>query len=128
MAVSRFAAGADLVALVCVQSLTVAAALLPFAGPPAAARALFSGAGLGRFAYLAIAGSTLAPLLQVHAQRTLSAGRVGLLFALEPVFALVFALTLGGERFAPRWWLGAGLILVAVLLVESRAEPAAPQA
>jgi drug/metabolite transporter (DMT)-like permease len=124
VAVSRFAAGADVVALVCVQSFTVAAVLLPFAGPPAAARALLTGAGLGRFAYLAVAGSTLAPLLQVRAQRTLSAGRVGLLFALEPVFALLFALTLGGERFAARWWLGAGLILTAVLLVEAQAESA----
>jgi drug/metabolite transporter (DMT)-like permease len=111
-----------------VQSLTVAAVLLPFAGPPAAARALFTGAGLGRFAYLAVAGSTIAPLLQVRAQRTLSAGRVGLLFALEPVFGLLFALTLGGERFAARWWLGAGLILTAVLLVEAQAEPTAPRA
>ena len=67
-----------------------------------------------------VAGSTLAPLLQVFAQRTLAAGRIGLLFALEPVFALVFALTLGGERFDIRWWAGAALILLAVALVEWR--------
>jgi drug/metabolite transporter (DMT)-like permease len=60
----------------------------------------------------------VAPLLQVYAQRTLPAGRMGLLFALEPVFALVFAVTLGAERFEPRWWLGAGLILFAVVMVE----------
>jgi drug/metabolite transporter (DMT)-like permease len=43
---------------------------------------------------------------------------MGLLFALEPVFALVFAVTLGAERFEARWWLGAGLILAAVVMVE----------
>ena len=122
VAVARYAAGADPVALVCVQSFTAAAILLPFAGSASAAAALFVGDDRWRFAYLALAGSTLAPLLQVYAQRTLSAGRVGLLFALEPVFALLFALTLGGEHFDLRWWLGAALILTAVLIVESRAE------
>ncbi len=122
VAVARYAAAADPVALVCVQSFAAAAILLPFAQPPAAAASLLAGDDRWRFGYLVVAGSTLAPLLQVHAQRALSAGRVGLLFALEPVFALLFALTLGGERFATRWWLGAVLILVAVLLVEWRPE------
>ena len=63
-------------------------------------------------------------MLQVFAQQTLSAGRVALLFALEPVFALLFALTLGGERFVARWWFGAALILCAVVLVEWRAATA----
>ena len=118
--VARFAAGADPVALVCVQSFAAAAVLLPFAGSAHAAAALFAGADRWRFVYLAVAGSTLAPLLQVYAQRSLSAGRVGLLFALEPVFALLFALTLGGEHFDLRWWAGAVLILTALALVEWR--------
>ena len=126
VAVSRWVSVADPVALVCVQSFVAAAILAPFVGPPAVLfAALFAAptsATLWNFVYLAIAGSTIAPLLQVLAQRTLPAGRIGLLFALEPVFALVFALTLGAESFAMRWWLGAGLILAAVLLVESRAE------
>ena len=42
----------------------------------------------------------------MHAQRTLPPGRIGLLFALEPVFALAFALALRGERFVARWWAG----------------------
>jgi drug/metabolite transporter (DMT)-like permease len=122
VAVSRWVSVADPVALVCVQSFVAALVLAPFAGPPAALFAALTGTTLLNFAYLAVAGSTIAPLLQVLAQRTLPAGRIGLLFALEPVFALVFALTLGAESFAVRWWLGAGLILGAVLLVETRAE------
>ena len=122
VAVARFVRDADPVAFVCVQSVTVAAVMLPFSGPPSALFGALHGADLARFAYLAVAGSTIAPLLQVLAQRTLSPGRIGLLFALEPVFALLFALTLGQERFELRWWLGACLILGAVVLVESRAE------
>ena len=54
-----------------------------------------------RFGYLVAAGSIVAPLLQILAQRELPAGRVALLFALEPVFALGFALALGrGELLA----------------------------
>ena len=75
-------------------------------------------AGWLRFGYLAIAASVFAPFLQVLAQRTLSAGRTGLLFALEPLFGLAFALSMGGERFAWRWWWGAALILAAVVIVE----------
>ena len=128
VAVARFAVRADPMSLVCVQSFTAAAILMPFAGSPHAALGLFVGADRWRFGYLVLAGSTLAPLLQVFAQRTLSAGRVGLLFALEPVFALLFALSLGGEHFDLRWWFGAGLILAAVLLVEWRLDQVAPTA
>jgi drug/metabolite transporter (DMT)-like permease len=122
VAISRFAATTDPVALVCVQSFVAGAVLLPLAVPSAGALGTLGGANLLRFAYLLIAGSVLAPLLQVFAQRTLSAGRMGLLFALEPVFALVFAVTLGAERFEPRWWLGAGMILAAVIMAEWKAD------
>lgn len=121
VAVARFVPRADPVALTGVQSLAVAVLLLPFAGGAAGQFRVLQAAGWTRFAYLVVAGSVIAPLLQVRAQRVLAAGRVGLLFALEPVFALGFALTLGAERFAPRWWLGAALILCAVSLVEGRA-------
>ena len=129
VAVSRFVHRADPVALVAVQSFVMAAVLLPFAGSPGALLdALRGPETLWRFAYLALAGSCVAQLLQVVAQRALSSGRIGLLSALEPVFALVFALTLGAERFETRWWVGAGLILAAVVLVESRPEDPATAA
>lgn len=121
----RFAAGADPIALTGAQAATVALALAPFARGASSTFAALGGDGWSRFAYLAVAGSTIAPLLQVIAQRRLPPGRVGLLFALEPVFALVFALTLGAERFAVRWWAGAALILIAVVLVEWRAAASA---
>ena len=118
VAVARWAPRADALLLTGVQSGVAALTLLPFAGRAQAELAALDGPGVWRLAYLALAGSVVAPLLQVLAQRVLSAGRVALLFALEPVFGLAFALTLGGERFAPVWWLGALLILGGVLRVE----------
>jgi len=118
VAIARWVTRVDPVALSAIQAAAVAVVLLPFA-PAAPARVMrLDAGGLSRFAYLAIAGSAAAPLLQVLAQRTLSAGRVALLFALEPVFGLLFALTWGAERFAARWWLGALLILCGVARVE----------
>jgi drug/metabolite transporter (DMT)-like permease len=119
--VGRFAPRADPLALAGVQSAVVAIALSPLAGD--ALRQLGTialPAGL-RLLYLTLAGSVIAPLLQIAAQRSIPAGRTGLLLALEPVFALMFAVTLGGERFVPRWWLGAALVLIAVAIVEGRA-------
>jgi drug/metabolite transporter (DMT)-like permease len=126
VALGRWAPRADPLVLTAAQAATVALVLAPIARGAGDTLAAFTPADLGRFAYLAVCGSTLAPLLQVVAQRELPAGRVGLLFALEPVFALVFALTLGAERFAPRWWAGAALILCAVVWVEWRAASRAP--
>jgi drug/metabolite transporter (DMT)-like permease len=119
--IARHSDSLEPLSLVTVQVAVVALLLAPFAGDVRAAYGALRGPGWLQFGYLAVAGSSIAPLLQVRAQRRLSPGRVGLLFALEPVFALLFALTLGAERFAPRWWAGAGLILAAVLLVEWRA-------
>jgi drug/metabolite transporter (DMT)-like permease len=119
--IARHRSELDALAVVGVQTAAVALFVAPFAGALPGALAALPARGWADFAYLAIAGSSIAPLLQVLAQRRLSAGRVGLLFALEPVFALLVALTLGGERFAARWWWGAGSILTAVVWVEWRA-------
>lgn len=123
VALGRFAPRLDPIALTAVQCLTIAVVTAPFArGAPALFAALPPSAWR-RFAYLALAGSTLAPLLQVWAQRVLPPGRVGLMFALEPVFAVMFAVWLAAERFGARWWLGSLLILAAVALVEGSARP-----
>lgn len=122
---ARHAERLDPLLLTTTQSVTVALLMWPFAGDLRASVGRLDSQGWLQLIYLAVAGSTIASFLQVSAQRTLPAGRVSLLFALEPVFALVFALTLGGERFEPRWWAGAALILSAVVMVEWRAARAA---
>jgi len=118
--IAHWAPRGDALAITAIQAAVAALCTLPFAGDAAGQLAALDGAGWARIAYLVVFGSVVAPLLQVLAQQTLSPGRVGLLFALEPVFALVFAVVLGGERFVPRWWAGAALILGAVVMVEWR--------
>ena len=123
--VARVAARVDPVALAGAQSLGVALCVAPFTRPSQALGALLAPGGVGvRVAYLALAGTVVAPLLQIVAQRSLPTGRIALLFALEPVFALAFAVLLGGEAFVARWWLGAALILAAVLMAEWRSRDA----
>ena len=119
--VARSIGRVDPIVLMTLQSLTVALVLLPFAGRAPGQLAALESGNLLRLAYLAIAGTVAAPLLQVLAQRDLPAGRTALLFALEPVFALLFAVTFGGERFGMRWGIGALLILTGVARVEWRA-------
>lgn len=123
VAVARFVGlgRADPMALAGVQALTVAVLLAPFAARAGIGIAALAPGDLWRLSYLVVAGSVIAPWLQMRSQRALSAGRVGLLFALEPVFALGFALSFGGERFRPHWWWGAAFILAGVALVEGRA-------
>jgi drug/metabolite transporter (DMT)-like permease len=119
--VARLGGGVDPLALAAIQSIAVAAALAPKAPLALSQLAALPAAGWARFAYLALCGSVIAPLLQLYALRALPPGRVGLLLALEPVFALVVATSAGGERFVLRWWAGAALILIAVVTVEWRA-------
>lgn len=125
VALGRWAPGAAPVGLALVQAAALTAILLPWSGAALAAARGLDGPALLRLGYLVLAGSVVAPLLQVLAQRDLPPGRVGLLFTLEPLFALLFAIGWAGERFEPRWWLGAGLILLAVILVEAKPARAA---
>lgn len=62
--------------------------------------------------------SALGFFVQTYAQRHASPARVALILTSEPVFAGFFAYLLQGETLTPLSWLGAGLIMVAILLVE----------
>ena len=115
---ARYAPRVAPLAITLVQTATLVLALAPFVHAPLQALAELRRPDLIRLAYLAIAGSTVAPFLQIVAQRAVPAGRIGLLFALEPVFALGFAVTIGAEHFAGGWWFGAALILAGVVGVE----------
>jgi drug/metabolite transporter (DMT)-like permease len=114
---------ADPISLAAVQTFVMALLALPLGAAGLPAFAHLPAATWLRFSYLALVGSVVAPLLQVVAQRSLPAARIGLLFALEPVFALMFAVSVGAERFSLVWWAGAALILFAVVLVETRSGP-----
>ena len=68
--------------------------------------------------------SALAYLVQVWAQRRLSAARTALAFALEPVWTAIFGYWLAGDRLGAVGWSGAALIMAGIVV----AEPAASSA
>lgn len=69
--------------------------------------------------YMALAAGTGALLLQTWAQAHLAAARAAILMTLEPVWAGIFAVLIGGERLGLRVLLGGGLVLAAMYLVET---------
>ena len=72
--------------------------------------------------YLGAVATALVSVLQVRAQRVVSAHVAALIFVLEPVFAALFAYLLLGERLGVWGWVGAGLVGVAMLFSELKLE------
>ncbi|MFH1017223.1 MAG: DMT family transporter [Pseudomonadota bacterium] len=87
--------------------------------------------------YLALFATISTFAAQTIAQKHVDAVPVALIFTLEPVFAALFAWTLGGELFRTHGAVGGSMILVAMLVPQWRrllgwvrrypAEPAAPR-
>lgn len=75
-------------------------------------------APLGVLAFLAIFPTVSAFVIQLAAQRWTSPVKVAAIFSLEPVFAAIFAWTLGGEEFSARSALGGLMIVMGMLLAE----------
>ncbi|UCC44124.1 MAG: DMT family transporter [Candidatus Zixiibacteriota bacterium] len=117
-------AGADPLIISCQQflvagilSLVTAAVFdLPFTiGSSAAAQTLV---------FLAIFPTLIGISIQMWAQRIRPPIRVSMFFALEPVFAALFAWTLGGEEFIAHRALGGLFIFVALVISGLRRPPA----
>jgi drug/metabolite transporter (DMT)-like permease len=119
--VERFATRYDAIAVVFVEMLTCAVGFLLLA---LAAGDLTVPRGRTVWAALLVTGifaSAFAFLVQLWAQRRISAARIALLFALEAPFAALFGYLLDGDRLGTLGWTGCALILAAIAL----AEPAA---
>jgi drug/metabolite transporter (DMT)-like permease len=87
-------------------------------------RAVWSASALSAILITGLFATALAFVLQTWGQRYTTPTRTALLFALEPVFALITAVLLGGEHFTV-YSIGGGLsILSGILLVELK--PARP--
>lgn len=65
-----------------------------------------------------LVASALGFFVQTAAQRRTSSTRTALILASEPAFAGLFGYWLAGERLPPVAWLGAGLIMAAIVGVE----------
>lgn len=72
----------------------------------------------------AVFASAFGFLIQIWAQRRISATRIALIFSLETVWAGIFGYLLAGDRLGLLGWGGCGLILAGIVL----AEPAAARA
>ena len=77
-------------------------------------------------AFMAVVGTAVTFFLQTWAQARMSATRVGVLIALEPVFALLFSVAMGREAITARGITGMVLILSGMLVVETLGRREAP--
>jgi len=68
--------------------------------------------------YMAVFAGGLAMLGQTWAQAHLPPTRTAIIMSMEPVFAALFAVTLGGEQPTGRMLVGGVMVLVAMLVVE----------
>ena len=86
-----------------------------FPAPPTA-----PATGMGWFAviFLSIFCTGLSFIVQSLAQQYTSSTHVGVIFCLEPVFAMFVAFFLAGEVLLPRGYVGAALMLAGLLLME----------
>jgi drug/metabolite transporter (DMT)-like permease len=66
--------------------------------------------------YLGVVATALATFIQAFAQRSVSAVQTAIVYALEPVFAAVFAYFWLHETLGWRGFVGAGLVLLAMIL------------
>ncbi|MEK7388133.1 MAG: DMT family transporter [Elusimicrobiota bacterium] len=72
----------------------------------------------GTIAFLALVPTLSAFFIQMWAQKFTQPVKVSLIFSLEPVFAALFAWTLGSETFVPARAAGGGLIVAAMMAGE----------
>jgi len=68
--------------------------------------------------YLGVVAGALTMVLQTWAQARIEPARAAVVMAMEPVWAAVFAVGLGGERLTARMVAGGAAILAAMYLVE----------
>jgi drug/metabolite transporter (DMT)-like permease len=76
----------------------------------------------------AVFATAVAFTVQLWAQQYTSPGHAAILFALEPVFAVVTSYMLLHERMNTRSIKGASLVITGIMLAELLGEPAAPEA
>ncbi len=67
---------------------------------------------------MAVFATTLTFYLQTRYQKETSSTRAGIIYALEPVFAVLFAYLIHDELLTLQDWIGGGLMLVAIFIAE----------
>ena len=119
--VERYAARFDAIALTFVELATAFAAFALVAAALADFEAPHGRTVWGALIVTGVFASAFAYLVQVWAQRRMSAARIALVFALESPFAALFGYTLDDDRLGVVGWTGCAVIMAGILV----AEPAA---
>ncbi|MBV9292603.1 MAG: DMT family transporter, partial [Frankiales bacterium] len=107
----------DAYALAVVQLATVAVVTIVCAAPQSLAPPPDAGVW-GAIALTSIGATALGFLGQTWAQAHLAPTRAAVVMTMEPVFAGIFGVAVGGDRLGVRTVLGALLVLAAMYLVE----------
>jgi drug/metabolite transporter (DMT)-like permease len=119
--VERYAVRFDAIALTFVEMLVALAGFLAVAVALGDLSVPRGWTVWGALLVTGVFASAVAYLIQVWAQRRISATRIALIFALETVWAGFFGYLLAGDRLGLLGWGGCALILAGIVL----AEPAA---
>jgi len=123
LATGRLSTPGSAISLSLVQAVTITvvcglAALWPSTGAGAGLRLPGTAYDWGVVLYLGLVAGALAMVLQTWAQARVEASRAAVVMAMEPVWAAVFAVALGGERLTVRMVVGGLAILSAMYVVE----------
>ena len=114
--VERYATRYDALALTFVQMVTALAAFTALALARGELAVPHGGTVWAALLVTGIFASALAYLVQLWAQRRISATRIALLFSLETVFAGLFGYLLAGDRLGVAGWAGCALILSGIVV------------
>jgi len=119
--VERLANRHDPIALTFVEMLTGCVAFFAIAAARGDLAVPHGRTVWGALLVTGVFASALAYLVQIWAQRRLSASRIAVVFSLETVFAGLFGYLLAGDRLGALGWGGCAVILAGIVV----AEPAA---
>lgn len=119
LALGRWSTASTALGLSTIQAAVIAVAC-GVAAVPGGLTLPATGGQWASLLYMAVVAGAAALIAQTWAQAHLTATRAAIVMAMEPVFAAVFAVLLGGESLTWRLLLGGGLVLCAMYLVELR--------
>jgi drug/metabolite transporter (DMT)-like permease len=119
IALGRWSTPSAAIGLATVQAVVIAA-VASIAATPGGLATPADGGQWASLLYMALVAGAIALWAQTWAQAHLTATRAAIVMALEPVFAALFAVLLGGEALTGRMLLGGALVVAAMYLVELR--------
>ncbi len=122
LALGRWSPGRDAYALTVVQ-LTTASLMCLIGAAPDGVRPPQSGSTWMAVIVTAVLASAFAYMVQTWAQKHVTATQAAVVLTMEPVFAGLFAVVVGGERLTVSTLVGGALVVAAMFLIEVPGSP-----